>query len=67
MIYVFIQQLILKNAVPGYPSLMCIMLFGFGITFLVLGIIGQYLAQMYLEIKHRPKFIVRESSLEKEL
>ncbi len=65
--YVLIQQLILKNAVPGYPSLMCIMLFGFGINFLVLGIIGQYLAQMYLEIKHRPKYIVRESSMENEI
>lgn len=66
-IYVLIEQLIFKNAVPGYPSLMCVMLFGFGVTFLVLGIIGQYLAQMYLEIKQRPKYIVRESSLEEKL
>jgi glucosyltransferase len=66
-IYVLIEQLILKNAVPGYASLMCIMLFGFGINFLVLGIIGQYLAQMYLEIKHRPQYIVRESSLRKDV
>lgn len=63
--YVIVEQLILKNAVPGYASLMCIILFGFGINFLVLGIIGQYLAQMYLEIKHRPKYIIRESSLGK--
>ncbi len=62
-VYVLIQQLVLRNAVPGYPSLMCIMLFGFGIIFLILGIIGQYLAQIYLEIKNRPKYIVRESSL----
>ncbi len=62
-LYVLVQQLILKNAVPGYPSLMCIMLFGFGIMFMVLGIIGQYIAQIYLEIKHRPKYIVRESSI----
>lgn len=65
-VYVLIQQLILKNAVPGYASLMCIILFGFGMNFLVLGIIGQYLAQIYLEIKHRPKYIIRESSMEKE-
>ncbi len=65
--YVMFQQLIMKNAVPGYPSLMCILLFGFGITFLVLGIIGQYLAQMYLEIKQRPKYIIRESSMERTL
>ena len=64
-VFVFTQQLILKDAAPGYPSLMCVMLFGFGITFLVLGIIGQYLAQMYLEIKARPKYIVRESSIDK--
>ncbi|SEA32541.1 glycosyltransferase family 2 protein [Selenomonas ruminantium] len=63
--YVMIEQLILKNSVPGYPSLMCVILFGFGISFLSLGIIGQYLAQMYLEIKHRPKYIVRESSFER--
>ncbi len=63
-VYVVIQQTVFRNAVPGYPSLVCITLFGFGINFLVLGIIGQYLAQMYLEIKHRPKFIIRESSVD---
>ncbi len=65
-ISVVIKQLILHEAVPGYASLMCVMLFGFGIIFLVLGIIGQYMAQMYLEIKHRPKYIVRTSSFDKE-
>lgn len=65
--YVLIAQLILRNAVSGYPSLMCVMLFGFGITFLLLGIMGQYLAQMYLEIKHRPKYIIRDSSLRKDM
>lgn len=64
-IYVVVKQLILHSAVSGYPSLMCIILFGFGINFLVLGIIGQYLAQMYLEIKHRPKYIVRDTSIKK--
>lgn len=61
--FVIVNQLVLKNAMPGYSSLMCVCLFGFGLTFLVLGIIGQYLAQMYLEIKRRPKYIVRETSL----
>lgn len=61
--YVVVKQSILRDAVPGYPLLMCVLLFGFGITFLVLRIIGQYLAQMYLEVKHRPKYIVRESSI----
>ena len=64
-LYVVVRQSIFREAVSGYPSLMCVMLFGFGITLLILGIIGQYLAQMYLEIKSRPKYIIRETSIEK--
>lgn len=63
-IYVIIKQLVTGEAVSGYPSLMCVMLFGFGVTFMILGIIGQYLAQMYLEIKKRPKYIIKDSSIE---
>lgn len=48
--------------VPGYPTIVCIMLLGFGLVLLVLGIIGQYLATIYLEIKNRPKYIVKEKS-----
>ncbi|MBO6112869.1 MAG: glycosyltransferase family 2 protein [Lachnospiraceae bacterium] len=62
-IYVLIKQTVMRDAVPGYPSLMCILLFGFGITLMALGIIGQYLAQMYLEIKQRPKYIIRDTSI----
>ena len=63
-IYVIVKQLVTGEAVSGYPSLMCVMLFGFGVTFMILGIIGQYLAQMYLEIKNRPKYIIKDSSIE---
>lgn len=62
-IYVVIYQSVYREAVSGYPSLMCVMLFGFGMTLLVLGIVGQYLAQMYLEIKSRPKYIIKETSI----
>ena len=58
-----LKQLIFKEAVAGYASMMSVILFCFGLTFMLLGIIGQYLAQMYLEIKHRPKYIVKESDL----
>ncbi len=64
-IFVILRQLIMHEAVPGYPSMMCVMLFGFGLTFMILGIIGQYLAQMYLEIKNRPRYIIKESSMDK--
>ena len=62
-ICVIINQLFITKATPGYASLMCVMLFGFGLVLLMLGIIGQYIAQSYLEIKHRPKYIIDESNL----
>lgn len=64
VVVILIKQLLFKEAVAGYASLMCVILFCFGLMFLVLGIIGQYLAQMYLEIKKRPKYIIRESDIE---
>ncbi len=44
--------------VPGFTTLIIVMLFLFGMLFLILGIIGEYLARIYDEVKHRPSFIV---------
>ena len=60
-VIIIFNHFILKNIVSGYSSLMCVVLFGFGLVLLILGIIGQYLAQMYLEVKRRPKYIIKES------
>lgn len=46
--------------VPGHTSTIVIMLFLFGILFFILGIIGEYLARIYDEVKARPNFIVTE-------
>jgi len=62
-VFVIIKQIFYHEAISGYPSLMCVMLFGFGFMFLMFGIIGQYLAQIYLETKKRPKFIIDEKKL----
>lgn len=62
-IFVVAKQIIFREAVPGYTSLMCVILFCFGMTFLLLGIIGQYLAQTYLEVKQRPKYIINQTDL----
>lgn len=45
---------------PGYPSLLAIMLFLGGITLLAMGILGEYLARTYMEVKHRPLFLIRK-------
>lgn len=62
LIYIIVNYFTL-NTISGYTSVICVLLYGFGFLLLVLGIIGQYIAGIYLEIKNRPKYIVKESSL----
>lgn len=45
---------------PGYGSLICIMLIGFGVVTLLLGVVGEYLALIYEEVKQRPNFVVTQ-------
>ncbi len=46
--------------VPGHTSTVTIMLFFFGMLFIVLGIIGEYLARIYDEVKQRPNFVIKQ-------
>ena len=60
MIFVVVRKLIFGDPVSGWPSLVCIMLFLSGVQFFCTGILGQYLAKTYMEVKHRPIYVVRE-------
>jgi len=44
----------------GWPSLVCIILFVSGIQLFCTGILGQYLAKVYLETKQRPLYIAKD-------
>ena len=62
VLFVFIRRLIFGDPVAGWASTVCIILFIGGIQLLCMGIIGQYLAKTYLEVKHRPHYIIAESN-----
>jgi len=49
------------SAVPGWTSLVCLMLFFNGIQFLILGVMGEFIGRIYNETKQRPRWIVREA------
>ena len=46
------------NNVPGYTTTLIVSLIIGGITLLSLGIIGEYIGKIYMETKHRPRYII---------
>ncbi len=60
IIFVFVRALIFGDPTSGWPSMVCIILLVAGIQLFCIGIVGQYLAKTYLEVKRRPIYIVKE-------
>ena len=61
IVLIIVRTLIFGDPTGGWPSMVCIMLFIGGIQLLCIGINGQYLSKTYLEVKHRPIYIVQET------
>ncbi len=55
---ILIDTLLYGNAVPGYPSLVVIVLFLGGVQLMTLGVIGEYLGRVFNETKQRPLYLV---------
>lgn len=64
VLFVIIRKLLFGDPVAGWASLVCIITFIGGIQLFCMGIIGQYLAKTYMEVKKRPHFIISESNVE---
>ncbi len=59
-VFIVIKTLFFGNPVPGYPSLLVVVLFLGGIQLMALGVIGEYLGRMFDETKGRPLYLVKD-------
>lgn len=66
MVFVVIKTLVFGDPTIGWPSTICIILFLGGLQLMTIGILGKYLAKIFLETKKRPIYIVKERSSNQE-
>lgn len=60
-----VVEAILGKTVWGWASTTCIICFLSGVQLISVGVIGEYIGKIYLEVKHRPRYIISERTWEK--
>lgn len=64
VLFIVIRKFMFGDPVQGWASLACIITFIGGIQLFCMGIMGQYMAKTYLEVKKRPHYIISDSNKE---
>ena len=62
IVFIVVRRLLFGDPVAGWASTACIILFMGGLQLLCMGIMGQYMAKTYLEVKRRPHYIIAETN-----
>lgn len=62
LVVFFFKSIIFGEVIRGFPTIICSIFFIGGIQLLSIGILGQYLAKTYLEVKNRPQYIIKDKS-----
>ena len=60
ILFIIVRKMLFGDPVSGWPSLVCIILMTSGVQFFCTGILGQYLAKTYMEVKKRPIYLIKE-------
>lgn len=63
LVYILVRTFILGIDVPGYASTIAVVLFMGGIQLVSVGVLGEYMARTYMEVKQRPAFIIKETNI----
>lgn len=63
IVFIIAKTIMFGDPVAGWPSTACIILFVGGVQLFCVGILGQYLAKTYLEVKGRPIYICKETNI----
>lgn len=64
LIYIIIKTIVIGKDVPGYASTITLLLFIGGIIILSCGILGEYVAKIYMEVKNRPVYIIGNTNVD---
>lgn len=64
LFYIIIKTLVFGKDAPGYASTITLMLFIGGVIILSCGILGEYVAKIYMEVKNRPIYIIRDTNVD---
>ena len=59
-----IVMAVLGRTVAGWASMMCIVAFIGGVQLICLGVLGEYIGKIYMEVKHRPRYIISDRTWE---
>lgn len=59
-VYLAVKTMLLGVEMPGYASLMIAILFFSGIQLIGIGVLGEYIGRIFLEVKQRPNYLIRE-------
>lgn len=59
-VFLFIRRLFVGPEVEGVFTLFAVLFVFVGLLFLAFGLIGEYIGRIYLEVRHRPRFIIRK-------
>lgn len=65
IVFIIVRKICFNNSVDGWASMVCLISFLGGLQLFAIGVVGQYLAKMYLEVKNRPIYLIGETNIEK--